>query len=130
MHRQLLLTLSLAETAALVDIRDHHPLPYRRERAAALLKMADGLSAKAIAHTGLLKHRAEETVAAWYHRYQAEGLAGLTIRPGRGRKPAFSPSVPFRRGRQRRPPAHRPPGPATVRRRAVPLDAGGHPRGL
>lgn len=63
-----------------------------REKAAALLHLADGLSASAVARTSGLRPRNRKTVSAWRARYQAEGLAGLAVRPGRGRKPAFSPS--------------------------------------
>jgi transposase len=71
--------------------RDTDPKPYIRERCAALLKVADGQSARAVAQHGLLKPRRHETPARWVHRYEAEGLAGLRVRPGCGRKPAFSP---------------------------------------
>jgi hypothetical protein len=40
-------------------------------------------------------------------RYRAEGVKGLLIRPGRGRKPAFSPSVSRQRARPRGPAGHR-----------------------
>lgn len=91
------LALQPADEAALVRLRDTAPQPYLRERAAALLKVAAGASASAVARHGLLRRRKPQTVAAWVKRYQAEGLPGLTVRPGRGRKPAFSPSVPHRR---------------------------------
>ena len=67
------------------------PKPYRRERAAAILKVADGQSAHSVAQQGLLVVRTPDRVYAWLNRYAAEGIAGLTIRSGRGRKPAFSP---------------------------------------
>ena len=85
------LNLSEEQRAELVDLRDHHPKPYLRERAAALLKVAGGWSGQKTAQEGLLKPRYRETVTEWVHRYQAEGLQGLLIRKGRGRKPAFSP---------------------------------------
>ncbi len=78
----------------LIKIRDHHPLPYMRERAAALLKIADGESARQVAAHGLYKRRWEGTLYEWVERYRDGGVQGLLIRPGRGRKPAFSPSVP------------------------------------
>jgi hypothetical protein len=37
------LELSIEQSAELEDLRDHSPLPYVRERAAALLKVADGM---------------------------------------------------------------------------------------
>jgi Helix-turn-helix domain len=91
--------LSAAETAALVHLRDHAPKAYLRERAAALLKVAGGQPAAAVARGGLLRPRAADTVYAWLNRFAAAGVAGLHIQPGRGRKPAFSPCVSRRGGR-------------------------------
>lgn len=91
--------LSDSERDALEQIRNHHPLPYMRERAAAILKMASGFTAKFIAEFGLLKPHAPDTVGDWRRRFLEEGVAGLKVKPGRGRKPAFSPSVPKRRRR-------------------------------
>lgn len=71
--------------------RDHAPKPYQRERAAALLKMDAGLPVAQVARDGLLRPRKAETLRGWARRFRKEGLAALTIRPGRGRKPAFSP---------------------------------------
>jgi transposase len=47
-----------------------------------------------VAQDGLLQPRKVETVCRWLARYRAEGVAGLTIRLERGRKPAFSPQQP------------------------------------
>ena len=91
MHR---LALTTAQRRELVALRDTAPEPYLRERAAALLKVADGVPPARVARTGLLRPRRPDTVYAWLARYRAEGAAGLRIRPGRGRKPAFSPSAP------------------------------------
>jgi len=66
---------------------------YLRERAAAILKIADGMSANQVAQSGLLQKRQVDTVCEWVHRYQTEGIDGLYIRAGRGRKPAFSPTA-------------------------------------
>ena len=68
-----------------------HPKPYLRERAAAILKVAAGESGYHVALQGLLRARDPDTVYKWLDRYESEGLKGLTIRKGRGRKPAFSP---------------------------------------
>jgi len=91
MPGQLELPLTAEQEAELVKVRDHDPHPYMRERAAALLKIAAGISGRQVALSGLHKRRASDTVYEWVHRYAAEGLSGLAIRPGRGRKPAFSP---------------------------------------
>jgi len=84
-------TLTAAQHAELVGLRDHHPKPYVRERAAAILKVAAGRSAAWVAAEGLLRPHHPETIAAWVARYRRAGAAGLLVRPGRGRKPAFSP---------------------------------------
>ena len=88
---RLLFELTDQQCRELSAVRDHDPHPYRRERAAALLKVAAGASANQVARTGLLKPRQQRTVAAWMQRYQAEGLAGLVARP-RGHR-GFSPSA-------------------------------------
>jgi hypothetical protein len=88
------LILAPAERAELVALRDTAAKPHVRERAAALLKVADGRSAVSVARTGLLRPRKPATVWRWIRRYLAEGIAGLEDRPGRGRKPAFSPLPP------------------------------------
>ena len=85
--RQRTLTLNPAERLALQQIRDSDARPYLRERAAALLKIADGLTPHAVADHGLLKRRKPDTVYAWLNAYQQHGLAGLRVRAGRGRKP-------------------------------------------
>lgn len=87
------LHLTPEQQAELVQLRDHHPKPYLRERAAALLKVAAGLPLAHVARHGLLQPRDPDSVSAWIKRYQAEGIRGLPVRPGRGRKAAFSPSA-------------------------------------
>ena len=84
--------LSESMRQELVDLRDHAAKAYLRERAAALLKVADGVPAAIVGRERLLRHRRRTTVCEWIDRYQSEGLPGLQVRPGRGRKPAFSPS--------------------------------------
>jgi HKD family nuclease len=79
------------ERVTLEEMRDHHPKAYMRERAAALLKIEAGSSIHAVAQTGLLKKREWETVASWVRHYEQEGLGGLYLRSGRGRKPSFPP---------------------------------------
>jgi transposase len=88
------ITLSAEQRAALVTMRDRESRrPYLRERAAAILKVADGASCNHVARHGLLRRRDCDTITQWCHRYLDEGISGLVIRPGRGRKPAFSPSL-------------------------------------
>lgn len=91
------LKLTTEQKTELEQIRDTHEKSYLRERAAALLKISEGQSPHAVARQGLLKQRDPDTVYDWLARYEAEGVAGLRIRAGRGRKPAFSPSLLDRR---------------------------------
>jgi hypothetical protein len=85
------LALYPEQRATLEAARDHHPRAYARERAAAILKVADGWPVSHVAAYGLLKEHRPETVSQWLDRYQSLGVAGLRISKGRGRKPAFSP---------------------------------------
>ena len=89
------LTIELTDTqrTELETLRDHGKKAYLRERASAILKIADGLSGRQVARQGLLKSRRTATVYEWVARYKDEGIEGLKIKPGRGRKPAFSPSI-------------------------------------
>lgn len=83
--------LTTAERQELTELRDHGPKAYLRERAAALLKVADGTPAARVARAGLLRPRKPDTVYAWIDRFLDAGIAGLQLQAGRGRKPAFSP---------------------------------------
>ncbi|NDJ23712.1 helix-turn-helix domain-containing protein [Nostoc sp. B(2019)] len=87
------LRLSMGQRQQLEKVRAQHRLPYMRERAAALLKVADGYSGRQVAMNLLLKRRQADTIYKWIKRYQAQGIAGLQNQPGRGRKPAFFPSA-------------------------------------
>jgi hypothetical protein len=88
--------LTTAERAELTRLRDTAPEPYLRERAAALLKVSDGMPAARVARQGLLRARKPDTLYAWIDRFIEQGIAGLRVREGRGRKPAFSPSLQSR----------------------------------
>ena len=114
------LSLTREQRTTLEQLRDHGPRPYLRERAAALLKIAAGQRAAVVARRGLLRRRDPDTLYDWLDRYQAAGLAGLYIRRGRGRKPAFSPSAPGRGGGQGG-------AAAPAGARAAPVRAGPHP---
>jgi transposase len=87
-----LITICLTEEQQelLEQIRDTDKRPYMRERAAALLKIAGGMPGRQVALKGLYRPRKPDTVYDWVKGYQAEGIAGLPIKPGRGRKPAYS----------------------------------------
>ena len=82
----------------LTRIAKRDPKAYRRERAVAILKVADGEVAAQVAAGGLLVPRDPDTVYGWLDRYAEHGVAGLTIAPGRGRKPTLSPPHERRAG--------------------------------
>ena len=90
------LSLAAAERTALQRLAHTAAPAYLRERAAAILKVATGQSATQVAREGLLQPRKVETVCRWLVHYRSAGVAGLAIRPGRGRTPAFSPQQPTR----------------------------------
>lgn len=97
MPGKLKLCLTVEQICELEQLRDHAPKPYLRERAAAILKIAEGHSGRQVALHGLLKRHAPDTIYDWVQRYLEKGKAGLEIKAGRGRKPAFFPSL-LRRG--------------------------------
>jgi hypothetical protein len=81
--------LHLAEAArvTLEAMRDRHPIPYLRERAAAVLRIAAGDTPADVARQGL-RPRDDRTINAWLTAYQTHGLGGLYQQP---RRRAFSP---------------------------------------
>lgn len=92
MPKRLDITLSNSQRTELLEEPDHHPKAYVREKAAAILKLAeDHLPAVEVAAHRLLKRRDDNTVRSWLRRYLQGGLADLLVQRGRGRKPAFSP---------------------------------------
>jgi transposase len=91
MPKLITICLTPEQQEQLERIRDTDKRPYMRERAAAMLKIAEGASPRQVALNGLLKPRQPDTVYDWLHRYQQEGIAGLPVKPGRGRKPAYFP---------------------------------------
>jgi transposase len=84
--------LDSPQKETLEECRNHHPLPHMREKAAALLKVANGARPAHVARSGLLKPHKPDVIYRWIDRYEQQGIAGLFVQPGRGRKPAFSPS--------------------------------------
>jgi transposase len=90
--KRVVVQLSQAQAQELEAVRHHHPKPYMRERAAAVLKVAQGASVTEVAESGLLIQHEPETVRLWIDRYLQQGLEGWKIRAGRGRKAAFFPT--------------------------------------
>ncbi len=97
MGRRRRIVISDEQRAQLLQLRDKAAKPYLRERAAAILKIAGGTPLTIVARQGLLRKRDYNTLCDWVERFESEGIAGLAIRQGRGRKPAFSPSTPTTR---------------------------------
>jgi transposase len=91
MPAPLRIKLTPEEREELEKVRDTHPKAYLRERAAAILKIAEGKSGLHVSQAGLLRRRDPDTIYRWVERYREHGLAGLVIRAGRGRKPAYFP---------------------------------------
>ena len=86
------LRLSLAERRELEWTRNRHRHPSMRERAAALLKIADGASPRSVALSGLLRRRKPDTVYSWLHQYQRE----RTLPPRPATRGVHSPPHPTR----------------------------------
>ena len=84
------LTISEEERKYLEQTRDRDPRPYLRERAAALLKVADGQVAHDVALRGLHKPREPDTIYAWLDDFQK--TRRLKVRPACRR--TFSPGGP------------------------------------
>ena len=78
------------QEAYLIEARDHERRPYLRERAAALLKIAAGMSPHAVALHGLLKPRDPDTVYKWLNDFIRDGR----LKP---RPPCRGPFSPRRR---------------------------------
>lgn len=86
------LTLTSEQRAELENVRDHDAKAHMRQKATALLLVADGHAPYAVARRLLGKRIDEDSVYAWLNLYKANGVNHLRVKGGRGRKPAFSPS--------------------------------------
>lgn len=91
MPKQYVIELSDAERAKLEAWVKNPPKAHLRKRAWATLLVADGQPMYEVAKDYRVRvHRT--TVSEWVQRYQSNGIAGLKVKAGQGRKPAFSPS--------------------------------------
>src|SRR5947207_1477703 len=106
-----LLALTSEQYDELDHAAGHHPKPYMRERCSALRKVAQGWLLSEVARQGLLTLHSPDTIHDWVQRYKTEGIRGLLIRKGRGRKPSFSPCVSNGRTGKRAIDRTRAPGP-------------------
>lgn len=104
MPRRIEITLSEADRTTLVRWSRQPPKPYLRERARAILLVAGGMPVYQVAQRLRLRiHR--NAVREWVERFVNEGVAGLKIREGRGRKPTFFPPAAERSHPSTHPPA-------------------------
>ena len=62
----------------------HGEPAYVRPKALALLNLADGRPVREVARTF---RRSRQALYDWRRRFAEDGVAGLWVRPGRGRKP-------------------------------------------
>ena len=79
MAKRRTLQLNPEQRAELEAIRNRDPRAYIREKAAALLKIADGMTPHAVACHGLLRCRDPDTVYGWLDDYELTGT--LKLRP-------------------------------------------------
>ncbi len=97
MGRFLKITLDDKQRAALEQgYRNGKTHAFRQHCQIVLLK-AQGRKSQEIAS---LLGRNQKSVNDWLHRYQSEGIQGLHIKPGRGRKTILSQTADAQRVRQ------------------------------
>jgi len=77
MPKRLVIELTEAMRQDLEYLVKASPKPYVRERASAILQIADGKCASEVAEGGLLQKRRINTVCEWVKRFLAEGIDGL-----------------------------------------------------
>jgi len=75
--------LSETQRKELIYASKHSHPGYVRVRALALLNLGDGLSQNQAAK---IFHVSRQSVCRWWRVFQNEGIAGLRVHPGRGRK--------------------------------------------
>lgn len=80
-----IIILNEEEEEELKKIRDKDPKPYFREKAAAILKIASGMSANSVAKFGLLKKRKPDTIYDWLNDWETNGISSFAVQKGRGR---------------------------------------------
>ena len=84
------LTLTSDQRFVLNVWRDTHPSSEVRERASALLQIADGAPATVVAQRGLAHPRDPRTLYSWVAGFRRDGLLGLLSRPLRRRQIALA----------------------------------------
>ena len=97
MGRFIKITLDDQERAELDRAYRHDKSHTFRQHCHLVLLKAEGRRSKEIA---AIFGCGEKSVNDWLHRYQAEGITGLRIKPGRGRKSILSEEADAVRVRQ------------------------------
>lgn len=97
MGRFIKITLDDKERAALERAYRHDKSHSFRQHCHLVLLKAEGRKSKEIA---AIFGCHEKSVNDWLHRYQAEGIEGLRIKPGRGRKSILSAEADSQRVRK------------------------------
>ena len=91
MPKRYKIVLSEEEQQKLESWVKNPPSPYLRERARAILKVAQGETIQAT--TEKLRVRVQRNaVSEWVKRFLSGRVQGLKIKAGRGRKSVFSPA--------------------------------------
>lgn len=80
------LILTADERVVLETLERRGEPAHLREKAHALLLVADGHCATTVARSMLWRPRRAATVRGWVHAYKANGTEGLKVKEGRGRK--------------------------------------------
>ena len=84
------LTLTSDQRFVLNVWRDTHPSPEVRERASALLQIAEGIPATTVARRGLAHARDPRTLYSWVAGFRRDGLLGLLSRSVRRKQIALA----------------------------------------
>jgi hypothetical protein len=77
MAEQRTTVLSAEQRRTLERARDHHRLASVRERATAVLLVADGQSLGQVARDGFARPKKRETIGTWLDWYEAGGLDAM-----------------------------------------------------
>ena len=98
MPKRRYLKLDEVQRAELERVIRRDRRPYMRERAWALMQIADGKSGHWVSQSGLARKREPDTVMAWLNAYQDGGVDALVQKPRRGRKLSPSADLEVARG--------------------------------
>lgn len=81
------INLTIEERTTLEECHKNHPKSHVRKRAQSLLLSDRAWEVKQIASLYQTRTR---TIYTWFDRWESMGVTGLSILPGRGKKPKLS----------------------------------------